>query len=126
MRRTFVAATRVATVVVSGLAFTAIIGAGVSHADTQDCSISHDAFGASATCQDANAPAGREYILITECWGFHFVPNRFPIPAVGPYTSSSRSFVPTGQASGNCGSSWGQPTSTLGVVTGAHVETYRQ
>ncbi|WP_256979181.1 MULTISPECIES: hypothetical protein [unclassified Rhodococcus (in: high G+C Gram-positive bacteria)] len=125
MRRTFVAATRVATVVVSGLAFSAIIGAGVSHADTQDCSISRDAFGASAACHDTGAPPGREYVLITECWGFH-VTATVPFLAVGPYTSSSRSFVPTGQASGNCGSSWDQPTSTLGVVTGAHVEIYRQ
>ncbi|WP_415972420.1 hypothetical protein [Rhodococcus sp. 077-4] len=113
-------------VAVSGLAVATIIGPGIAQADPQDCAIRHDAFSASATCFDTGAPAGREYTLAVECWGLHGIPNRFPFYAVGPYTSSTRSFVPTDQASGNCSSSWGMPTLNVGVVTGAHVEIYRQ
>lgn len=114
------------TAIVSGLAFATIVGSSTAHADPQDCTIQRDAFNATATCHDADAPPGREYALIVDCWGLHGIPNAFPLYAVGPYSQSSPSFVPTGQASGTCGTNWGAPSYNLGVITGAHVDVYRQ
>lgn len=126
MRDTILAAARVATVAVSGLAFATIIGSGTAQADPQDCAIGRDAFSATATCNDTDAPPGREYVLITECWGLHGIPNAFPFYSIGPYSQSTRSFVPTGRDTGGCGTSWGAPSWNVGVITDAHVEIYRQ
>lgn len=126
MRRTIIAAARVSAVAVSGLAFATVIGSGTAHAGPQDCAIQRDAFSAAATCHDTDAPPGREYVLVVDCWGLHGIPNAFPFYAVGPYSSSTRSFVPTDQASGNCSTNWGAPALNVGVVTDAHVEIYRQ
>ena len=126
MKRRILAAARVGTVIVSGLAFATIAGTGVADAAPQDCLIARNAFSATATCQDADAPAGREYTLVVDCWGLHFIPDRFPFAEVGPYSTGTRWFVPTGQATGNCSESWGGSPMSIGVVTGAHVEIYRQ
>lgn len=125
MRSKLIAAARVSAVV-SGLAVASIVGSGVASAGPQDCSVSHDAFSASVTCHDTGAPASREYVLSIECWGLHVIPDRFPFYAVGPYSASTSWFGPTGQASGTCSSSWGANVANVGVVTGAHVETYVQ
>lgn len=101
-----------------------LAGAGGAHADTPRCDVRWDAVGASAVCRDTTAPRGREYVLIAHCWGLHGIPNAFPLYAVGPYTQSSRWFIPTGRASANCTTSWGVPSGNVGVVTGAHVEIY--
>ena len=126
MKRAIVAAARVTAALVSGLAVAAIIGSGTAHADPQACVIQRDAFSATATCHDTGAPAGREYALIVDCWGLHGIPNAFPFYAVGPFSQSTRSFVPTGQAIGACGTNWGAPSLNVGVITNAHVEIYRQ
>ncbi|WP_267616510.1 hypothetical protein [Gordonia bronchialis] len=115
----------IAATLLSGVACATVVTAGAAHADTRNCDVRWDALGASATCHDTHAPKGREYVLIVECWGVHGLPNRFPLYGVGPYEQSSRWFVPTGRASGNCSTSWGAPSLNVGVVTGAHVEIYR-
>ncbi|MCJ0903655.1 hypothetical protein [Rhodococcus sp. ARC_M6] len=125
MRSTVIGATRTATVV-SGLAFAAIVGSGTAQADAQDCVIQRDVFSAAATCHDADASPGREYVLIVECWGVHGIPNAFPLYAIGPYSQSSRSFVPTGQGAGGCSTNWGAPSLNAGVIVNARVEIYRQ
>lgn len=109
-----------------GLATASISTSGVASAGPQDCAVVHDSFSASVTCHDTGAPPRREYFLSIECWGFHGIPNAFPFYAVGPYTASTSSFGPTGQASGTCSSGWGALVPNVGVVTGAHVETYVQ
>lgn len=126
MRSTISAVARVTTVVVSGLAFATIVGSGIAQAAPRDCTIQRDAFAASGTCHDNDAPPGREYFLSIDCWGLHGIPNAFPFYAVGPYTASTRSFLPTDRASANCSTSWGAPALNVGVVTNAHVEIYRQ
>jgi len=126
LRGTILAAARVTAAVVSGLAFAATIGSGTAQADSQDCVIQRDAFSATATCHDTDAPPGREYALIVDCWGLHGIPNAFPFYAIGPFSQSSRSFVPTGQATGACSTNWGAPSLNAGVITNAHVEIYRQ
>lgn len=123
MRSKLIAAARVSAVI-SGLAAASIVGSGVASASPQDCDASHDAFSASVTCHDTGAPPRREYFLSIECWGLHGIPNAFPFYAVGPYTASTDSFGPTGQASGTCSSGWGSIVPNVGVVTGAHVVTY--
>lgn len=120
------AAARVMTAVVSGVAFAAIIGSGTAGADPGDCVIQRDLFGATAACHDAAAPAGREYVLVVDCWGLHGIPNAFPLYAIGPYSQSSRSFAPTGGSEGGCSTNWGAPTLNAGVITNAHVEIYRR
>ncbi|MFD6896423.1 hypothetical protein ACFWB0_17960 [Rhodococcus sp. NPDC060086] len=125
MKSAICSAARV-TAIVSGLAFAAIIGSGTAQAAPQDCAIQQDPFNATVTCHDADAPPGREYALIVDCWGLHGIPNAFPLYAIGPYSQSSPSFAPTGQASGTCGTNWGVPSYNLGVITGAHVDIYRQ
>ncbi|MFE7417620.1 hypothetical protein [Rhodococcus sp. NPDC057529] len=126
MRSATIAATRITTAAVSGLAFAAIIGSGTAQAALQDCVIQRDAFSATATCHDTDAPPGREYALIVDCWGLHGIPNAFPFYAIGPFSQSSRSFATTGQATGSCSTNWGAPSLDAGVVTDAHVEIYRQ
>lgn len=125
MRSKLIAAARVSAVI-SGLAVASIVGSGVASAGPQDCAVAHDPFSASVTCHDTGAPPGREYYLSIECWGLHGIPNAFPFYAVGPYNASTSSFGPTGQASGTCSSGWGAIVPNVGVVTGAHVETYVQ
>ena len=137
MRTTSIAA-RITGTVVAGLAVAAFIGTGaaqaggqpivqpVAQAGPQNCTVHWDAFSATANCDDTGAPAGREYALIVDCWGLHGIPNAFPLYAVGPYSQTSRSFGPTGQATGGCSTNWGAPTLNAGVITNAHVEIYRQ
>ncbi|PTR30563.1 hypothetical protein C8K36_102414 [Rhodococcus sp. OK519] len=125
MRNTLLATARVTAVVVSGLACATFIGSGAAQADPADCGVRWDPFNATATCHDIDAPPGREYVLIVDCWGLHGIPNAFPFYAIGPYTQSSRSFVPTGEAAGACGTNWGAPSLNAGVITNAHVEIYR-
>lgn len=126
MRSATIARARIAATVISGLVFASIIGSGTAQAAPQDCAVRWDALSASASCADTDAPPGREYMLIVECWGVHGIPNAFPFYAIGPYSQSTRSFVPTGGAAGGCSMSWGAPTLNAGLVTGAHVEIYRQ
>ncbi|WP_280276380.1 hypothetical protein [Nocardia wallacei] len=121
MRKATIAATRVAAGVMSVVGFAAVIGAGTAHAAPQDCAVTRDLFGATATCSDADAPAGREYTLVVECFGLHGVPNAFPLMAIGPYRGSwGGSFAPTGQGAATCLG----PTS-LGTTTNAYVAIYR-
>lgn len=121
-----VSRTRIGAGVVAAVVAGLVVGAGNADARTDKCDVRWNALGASVTCHDTGAPPSREYVLIVECWGLHGIPNRFPLYAVGPYSQSSRWFVPTGRASGNCSSSWGAPSLNVGVVTGAHVGVYRQ
>ncbi|CAM2890284.1 Secreted protein [Prescottella defluvii] len=125
MRIALLAAARVTAVAVSGLAFATVVGSGTAQADPAPCVVQWDPFNASATCQDTGASPGREYVLVVDCWGLHGIPNAFPLYAIGPYSQSSRSFAPTGRETGACGTNWGAPSFNLGVITGAHVETYR-
>ncbi|MFD4466669.1 hypothetical protein ACFWPA_00065 [Rhodococcus sp. NPDC058505] len=125
MGSTLLAAARATAVAVSGLAFVGVVGSGTAQADPAPCVVQWDAFTAAATCHDTGAPPGREYALVVDCWGLHGIPNAFPLYAIGPYSQSSPSFAPTGQATGACGTNWGAPSMNLGVITGAHVATYR-
>ncbi|WP_232330385.1 hypothetical protein [Nocardia fusca] len=123
MKRTTAAAARVAAgaVTVSILGFATVIGSGTAQAAPQDCTVTRDLFGATAACHDLDAPAGREYALIVECFGLHGVPNAFPLMAIGPYQGSwSGSFPPTGQGAATCLG----PTS-IGPATNAYVTIYR-
>ncbi|MET8797575.1 hypothetical protein ABZV91_14200 [Nocardia sp. NPDC004568] len=108
-----------AAALVSG--FTAVLGAGAAHAAPQDCVVTRDLVGATATCHDGDAPAGREYALIVECFGLHGIPNAFPLMAIGPYQGSwSGSFAPSGQGSASC-----LGPMSIGTTTNAHVTIYR-
>ncbi|WP_085995209.1 hypothetical protein [Nocardia paucivorans] len=110
--------TLVAAAVVAG--FATVLGAGAAHAAPQDCAVTRDLVGATATCHD-DGPAGREYTLIVECFGLHGVPNAFPLMAIGPYQGSwSGSFGPSGRGTASCAS----PMS-IGAVTNAYVTVYR-
>lgn len=121
MRRTTIAATRVAIGAVSVLGFAAVIGSGTAQAAPQDCVVTRDLFGATAACHDTGTPAGREYTLVVECVGLHGVPNAFPLMAIGPYRGSwSGSFAPSGQGTATCLG----PTS-VGTATNAYVAIYR-
>ncbi|QIS11380.1 hypothetical protein [Nocardia arthritidis] len=121
MRKPTIAAARVAVGAVSVLGFAAVIGSGTAEAAPQDCVVTRDLFGATATCHDTDAPAGREYALIVECVGLHGIPNAFPLMAIGPYEGSwSGSFAPTGQGTASCLG----PTS-IGTATNAYVAIYR-
>ncbi|MGV9678129.1 hypothetical protein ACWDSJ_22865 [Nocardia sp. NPDC003482] len=116
MRRT----TAVAALAAAVAGFATVLAAGTAHAAPEDCTITRDLIGASATCHD-DGPAGREYALIVECWGLHGVPNAFPLMAFGPYQGSwSGSFGPSGQGSASCLG----PTS-IGTTTNAYVKIYR-
>lgn len=55
------------------------------------------------TCHDVDAPAGREYALIVDCFGLAGIPNAFPFMAFGPYGGSGNgSFSPSGQGTASC------------------------
>ncbi|MFC4604395.1 hypothetical protein [Rhodococcus kronopolitis] len=125
MRNTVLVAARVTAVAATGFAFATLIGSGTAQADPAECGVQWNAFNATATCHDTDAPAGREYALIVDCWGLHGIPNAFPLYAIGPYSQSSPSIAPTGQAMGNCGTNWGAPSMNVGVITNARVEIYR-
>src|SRR6266568_1520867 len=103
MRRVLGAATRVTAAAVSGLGIVAIIGSGTAQAAPQDCVITRDLTSATATCHDADAPRGREYTLIVECFGLHSVPYAFPLMEIGPYNGSwGGSFSPSGHGAASC------------------------
>lgn len=58
--------------------------------------------------------------MVTECFGLHFVPNMFPIMAIGPYRGSwGGSFSPVGQGSSSC-----LDGTSLGTLTNAYVSVY--
>lgn len=120
MSRTTAVAARalVAAAVVSGSA--TVFGAGAAQAAPQDCTVTRDLTGASATCYD-EGPAGREYALIVECFGLHGVPNAFPLLAIGPYQGSwSGSFGPSGHGQASC-----LGPLSVGTATNAYVRIYR-
>ncbi|MFF2557496.1 hypothetical protein ACFVUS_41320 [Nocardia sp. NPDC058058] len=121
MRKSLVVTTRVMTTALIGVGFATAIGSGTAQAAPEDCQITRDLTGATATCHDVDAPAGREYALIVDCFGLHGIPNAFPLMAVGPYTGSwSGSFSPSGQGTSSCLGPW-----SVGTATGAHVAIYR-
>lgn len=121
MRRTFVAAARVAATAAVGLGITAIIGSGTAQAAPQDCVITRDLTGAAATCHDTDAPRGREYTLIVDCFGLHPIPDAFPFMAFGPYEGSWGGwFTPSGHGTASCIDGL-----SIGTATGAHVAIYR-
>ncbi|MFI9505266.1 hypothetical protein [Nocardia sp. NPDC052566] len=106
---------------VSVLGVSAVIGSGTAQAAPQDCGITRDLFSATATCHDTDAPAGREYAVIVECFGLHGVPNAFPLMAIGPYRASwGGSFGPSGQGTASC-----LGPLSVGTVTNAYVAVYR-
>ncbi|WP_245677044.1 hypothetical protein [Nocardia acidivorans] len=121
MRKSLIATARVTSAAVVGLGFAAVIGSGTAQAAPEDCVITRDLTGATASCHDDDAPAGREYALIVDCWGLHGVPNAFPLMAVGPYSGSwSGSFSPSGTGAASCLGPF-----SVGTATGAHVAIYR-
>lgn len=121
MKKTMVATARVTVAAASVLGFAAVVGAGTAQAAPQDCVITRDLVSATATCHDDDAPAGREYTVVVECWGLAGVPNAFPLMAIGPYRGSwGGSFSPAGQGSASCLG----PTS-IGTATNAYVAIYR-
>ncbi|CAM4140420.1 hypothetical protein NONI108955_11405 [Nocardia ninae] len=121
MRSPTVATARVTAAAVLGLGVTAMTGVGAARAAPQDCVITRDLISATATCHDVDAPAGREYALIVECFGLHGVPNAFPLMAVGPYNGSwSGSFSPSGGGTASCIGPF-----SVGTATNAHVAIYR-
>jgi len=120
MNRTTTVAARamVAAAVVSG--FATVLGSGVAGAAPQDCAVSRDLVGATATCHD-DGPPGREYALIVECFGLHGIPGAFPFMAVGPYQGSwNGSFAPSGQGTASC-----LGPMSVGTATNAYVKIYR-
>lgn len=120
MRRTTTVAARivVATALVSG--FAAVLGSAAAQAAPQDCVVTRDLASATATCHD-DAPVGREYTLIVECFGLHGVPNAFPLMAIGPYRGSwSGSFGPSGHGTASC-----LGPLSIGTATNAYVTIYR-
>lgn len=122
MRRPIVATARVTAAAVLGLGVASVIGTGTAQAAPEDCTITRDLTSATAQCHDEDAPPGREYALIVDCWGLHGVPNAFPLMAVGPYSGSwSGSFSPSGQGTASCMGPF-----SIGTATGAHVAVYRE
>ncbi|MGW5384902.1 hypothetical protein [Nocardia sp. NPDC003963] len=121
MSKTTGAAARIAVAAVTSSGFAAVLGSGTAQAAPQDCTVTRDLVGASAVCHDADAPAGREYALIVECFGLHGVPNAFPLMAIGPYQGSwSGSFAPSGQGTASC-----LGPLNIGTATNAYVKIYR-
>ncbi|MEV0248854.1 hypothetical protein AB0H76_19785 [Nocardia sp. NPDC050712] len=121
MTSPLVATARVTTAAILGLGVSAVIGSGAAQAAPQDCTVTRDLISASATCHDTDAPAGREYYLVVECFGLHGIPNAFPLMAIGPYKGSwSGSFSPSGQGNASCMGSY-----SVGTTTGAYVTIYR-
>ncbi|MFC4124637.1 hypothetical protein [Nocardia rhizosphaerae] len=119
MKRTVLAAARVAAAGISGLAAVMIIGSGSAQAAPQDCVVQRDLFGASATCQP---DGGSNYVLHVDCVGL-YASGPFPMYAVGPYYSLSYPFTPEGQQiTAGC---TGMGPGILAVATNAYVEVYR-
>ncbi|WP_052372634.1 hypothetical protein [Nocardia otitidiscaviarum] len=105
----------------SVLGCAAVFGVGTAHAAPEDCTVTRDLFSASAACHDADAPAGREYSLVVECFGLAPIPNAFPLMAIGPYQGSwSGSFSPSGGGTSSC-----LGPLSVGTVTNAYVRIYR-
>ncbi|BCK52999.1 hypothetical protein [Nocardia wallacei] len=120
MSRT-VAATRITVAAASVLGCVAVFGAGTANAAPEDCTVTRDLVGATAACHDVDAPAGREYSLVVECFGLAPVPFAFPLVTVGPYRGSwSGSFSPSGGGSASC-----LGPMSIGTVTNAYVRIYR-
>lgn len=118
MKKTIVAAARVAAAGVSGVAFVAVIGAGAAQAAPQDCVVERDLFGASAVCQP---DGGSNYVLRVECVGLHAT-GPFPLYGIGPYHVLSYPFTPNGERVGaGC---TGVGPGILAVTTNAYVEVY--
>ncbi|MEU8895691.1 hypothetical protein [Nocardia sp. NPDC048505] len=120
MSRTAVGA-RVGVAAASVLGFAAVIGTGTAQAAPQDCTVTRDLVSATAQCHDTDAPAGREYTVVTECWGLHGVPNAWPLMAIGPYRGSWGGwFAPDGRGSSSC-----LGPASVGTLTNAYVAIYR-
>lgn len=121
MRRTTTAAARIILAAASASAFATVLGSGTAQAAPQDCVTTRDLVSATATCHDNDAPVGREYALIVECFGLHGVPNAFPLMAIGPYQGSwSGSFSPSGHSTASC-----LGPMSIGTATNAYVKIYR-
>ncbi|MEV6279810.1 hypothetical protein [Nocardia sp. NPDC051832] len=122
MRKPIVATARITAAAVLGLGVATMIGSGPAQAAPQDCVITRDLTSATATCHDFDAPPGREYALIVDCFGLHGIPNAFPLMAIGPYSGSwSGSFSPSGQGTASCLGPY-----SVGTATGARVAIYRE
>ncbi|MBB5914187.1 hypothetical protein BJY24_003054 [Nocardia transvalensis] len=120
MSRT-VAVTRTAVAAASVLGCAAVFGAGTANAAPEDCTVTRDLVGATATCHDVDAPPGREYSLVVECFGLAPVPFAFPLMTIGPYRGSwSGSFSPSGGGSASCVNGL-----SIGTATNAYVKIYR-
>ncbi|WP_245669416.1 hypothetical protein [Nocardia speluncae] len=120
MKRTTMVAARALVTAVAVSGFATVLGTGSAQAAPQDCAVTRDLVGASATCFD-DGPAGREYALIVECFGLHGVPNAFPLMAIGPYQGSwSGSFGPSGNGTASC-----LGPMSVGTATNAYVKIYR-
>ncbi len=120
MKKSTIFASRIAVVAASVAAFPTVLGSAAAQAAPQDCVVTRDLVGATATCHD-DAPAGREYALTIECFGLHGVPNAFPLMAVGPYRGSwSGSFSPSGTGTASC-----LGPMSVGTATNAQVVIYR-
>ncbi|WP_327148604.1 hypothetical protein [Nocardia sp. NBC_01329] len=121
MKKATVAAARIAVAAASTAAFATVLGSGAAQAAPQDCVVTRDLVGATAACHDDDAPVGREYALVVECFGLHGVPNAFPLMAVGPYQGSwSGSFGPSGHGTASC-----LGAMSIGTTTNAYVAIYR-
>lgn len=119
MKQAIVAAARVAAAGFSGIAAVVLIGPGSAQAAPQDCVVSRDLFGASATCQPDGG--GSNYVLKVECFGL-YANGPFPLYGVGPYTSLSYPFTPDGQRiSTGC---TGMGPGVVAVATNASVIYY--
>ncbi|WP_223518565.1 MULTISPECIES: hypothetical protein [Nocardia] len=119
MKKTIVAAARVAAAGVSGLAFVAIVGSGTAQAAPQDCAVQRDLSGASATCQP---DGGSNYVLHVDCVGL-YASGPFPLYGIGPYQALSYPFTPNGQRiTTGC---TGMGPGVFAVATNAYVEIYR-
>lgn len=121
MGRTTSVAARISVAAVAFSGFAVVFGSGAAQAAPQDCAVTRDLAGATATCHDADAPVGREYTLIVECFGLHGVPNAFPLMAIGPYRGSwGGSFAPSGRGTASC-----LGPMSVGTATNAYVAIYR-
>ncbi|MGK8486065.1 hypothetical protein [Nocardia asiatica] len=119
MKKTIVAAARVAAAGVSGFAFVAIVGSGTAQAAPQDCVVERDLFGASATCQP---DGGSNYVLRVDCVGL-YASGPFPLYGIGPYQALSYPFTPNGQRiTTGC---TGMGPGVFAVATNAYVEIFR-
>ncbi|MEU0540346.1 hypothetical protein ABZ319_10780 [Nocardia sp. NPDC005978] len=122
MKERMVAAARVTAAAVPVLGLAAVFGSGTAQAAPEDCVITRDLISASATCSDVDAPPGREYTVVVECWGLAGIPNAWPLMGIGPYRGSwGGSFGPAGQGASSC-----LGPASVGGVTNAYVRVYRE